>query len=206
MALEDEGEFVLRERRISVREADAAVELRVSGHAPLDTGHADQDQAGIAAVELVAEIFERGRGKALGFVNYDKFEAADRRRVAARPAEALFDARAHAVDQERYVLAHRGHRAGDDRGVEECARPRQSGIDFFVGGRARSPVGQQGLRKVPVRVTSRGQRFSDPCGTMTKADRGVAAHGISELDEAPVLTRRDKAAGATCRHGLRSSS
>nr|WP_231565740.1 hypothetical protein [Paracoccus sanguinis] len=79
MALEDEGEFVLRERRMSVREADAAVELRVSGHAPLDTGRADQDQAGIAAVELVAEIFERGRGKALGFVNYDKFEAADRR-------------------------------------------------------------------------------------------------------------------------------
>ena len=39
-------------------EPDPAVELRVPGEALLDAGHADQDHAELAAVVVVAELFQ----------------------------------------------------------------------------------------------------------------------------------------------------
>ena len=48
------------QRPVLVGEADPAVELRVAGELPVEAGHADQDQAEVAAVEEVAELFQAG--------------------------------------------------------------------------------------------------------------------------------------------------
>jgi len=43
-----------------VGEADAAVQLRVAGQASLDAGHADQDDAHVVPVVVVANQFQAG--------------------------------------------------------------------------------------------------------------------------------------------------
>jgi hypothetical protein len=45
-----------------VGESDPAVERWVAGELPFESGHADQDEADVVAVEVVAELFQ-----ALGF-------------------------------------------------------------------------------------------------------------------------------------------
>ncbi len=43
---------------------------------PIDAGHADQDQAEVAAVEEVAELLEPGGLEAVGLIDDDQFGAA----------------------------------------------------------------------------------------------------------------------------------
>ena len=57
---QDEREVVGVERLVLVGEADPAVQLGVAGQLPVEAGHADQDQAEVAAVEEVAELFQAG--------------------------------------------------------------------------------------------------------------------------------------------------
>jgi len=45
-----------------VGESDPAVQLRVAGGLPFESGPADQDEADVVAVEVAAELFQ-----ALGF-------------------------------------------------------------------------------------------------------------------------------------------
>jgi hypothetical protein len=55
---EYQQEVVGIQRLVLVGEADPAVQLRVSGALPVESGHADQDQTQVAAVEEVAELLE----------------------------------------------------------------------------------------------------------------------------------------------------
>lgn len=57
-------------------DADTAVELGVAGKPHLNSGHADQDQAGTLSIEHGAEIYEGSCGKALGLVNDDELDMA----------------------------------------------------------------------------------------------------------------------------------
>jgi hypothetical protein len=43
---------------------------------PVEAGHTDQDQAEVAAVEEVAELFEAGGLEAVGLIDDDQFGAA----------------------------------------------------------------------------------------------------------------------------------
>jgi hypothetical protein len=66
---EDESELVEAEGAVLVGEADAAVELRVAREATFETGHADQDQPDVVAVEEVAELCEARGFQSVGFVD-----------------------------------------------------------------------------------------------------------------------------------------
>jgi hypothetical protein len=54
VVMEDEAQLVDTEWPEVLDEADAAVELRVSGESFLDPGHADQDHAEMGAVVVIA--------------------------------------------------------------------------------------------------------------------------------------------------------
>lgn len=66
---QDCGEFIRSELAVLVGEADPAVELRVASEAFLDPGHADQDDAHVAMVEIVADLLEAGGLESVGFVD-----------------------------------------------------------------------------------------------------------------------------------------
>ena len=84
---------------------NAAVELRVSSHASFNPRHADEAQARIATVKLVAKIFEAGCGEPFGFVDDDKLDQIQRRGGASPRlrVEALHDAGVHAADERRWL-------------------------------------------------------------------------------------------------------
>ncbi len=52
-----------------VREADPAIELGVAREALFDAGHADQDDAHVVAVAIVADLLETGRFRTVGLVD-----------------------------------------------------------------------------------------------------------------------------------------
>jgi hypothetical protein len=58
-----------------VGEADAGIELGVAGELPVESGPADEDQADVAAFEVVAELLEAGGSEPVGFVEDDQFGA-----------------------------------------------------------------------------------------------------------------------------------
>ena len=66
---EDSGELVGSEGPVLVGEADAAVELGVAGEAFLDAGHANEDDAHVVAVVLVADLLEARALEPVGFVD-----------------------------------------------------------------------------------------------------------------------------------------
>ena len=70
---QDEGEFGVGQWPVVVSEADAAVELGVTGEAFFDAGHADEDQAVGVAVVFVAQHFQRAGGQPFGFVDDEQF-------------------------------------------------------------------------------------------------------------------------------------
>ncbi len=72
VALEHEGEVVIAQRPVLVGEADAAVELGVA----FQSGHADQDQAQVVAVDEVPKLFEAGGFQAVGLVDDEQFGVA----------------------------------------------------------------------------------------------------------------------------------
>ena len=61
--------LVAAEGSVFVSEADAAVELGVSGEAFLDAGHADEDHRQVGSVVFVTEEFEGCRVEAFGFID-----------------------------------------------------------------------------------------------------------------------------------------
>lgn len=73
MALEHEEQFVRSERAVLVDEADAGVELRISGQALFDSGHTDEHEADLAAVVVVPQLFESCCAEPVGLVDDDQF-------------------------------------------------------------------------------------------------------------------------------------
>ncbi len=70
----DECEYALSASTLKrpagpVREADAAVELGVAGESPFESGHADEDQSEVVAVEVVAKLFQSLLFEEVGFVD-----------------------------------------------------------------------------------------------------------------------------------------
>jgi hypothetical protein len=55
---------------VLVGESDPAVELRVAGELPFESGHADQDEADVVAVEVVAELFQALGFQPIGLVDF----------------------------------------------------------------------------------------------------------------------------------------
>lgn len=94
VAGQHEAELLLRERWIPMRKPDTAVKLRIVAHAHLDARHTDQDQADVAAIEPIAEIFERGGGQSLRLVDDDELDATEGRcgSLGSWTREALVDA------------------------------------------------------------------------------------------------------------------
>src|SRR5436305_3539595 len=73
MAGEHKGEFVTLQRTVVMGKADAAVKLRVTRQALLDTGHADEDHADAGSIEHVAQVLERRGREPLGLVDDEQF-------------------------------------------------------------------------------------------------------------------------------------
>jgi hypothetical protein len=55
---ENVGDVLCVQWPVLVGEPDSTVELGVAGELPVESGHADQDHAHVAAVEEVAELFQ----------------------------------------------------------------------------------------------------------------------------------------------------
>ena len=58
---------------VLVGESDPAVQLRVAGQLPFESGHADQDQADVVAVEVVPELFQALGFQPVCFVDDEQF-------------------------------------------------------------------------------------------------------------------------------------
>ena len=57
------------ERLVLVGEPDPAVQLGVAGELPVEAGHTDQDQAEIASVEEVPELFQPSGSQAVSLID-----------------------------------------------------------------------------------------------------------------------------------------
>ena len=103
----------------------------IAGQLPVEAGHADQDQAEIAAVEEVAELFEAGGLEAVGLVDDDQFGAAVG--VELGPAgvtgrvQGLVDVSAESRCLEGDLHVHPPAGDVDLRGVHQRAACQQSG-------------------------------------------------------------------------------
>ena len=180
-----------------VREADAAVELRVARQALLHARHADQDDAHAGAVEDVADELERRRLQALGLVDdhhLDEAVLVSPSDLHALAAELLLDAPADRDEAVGHGVAEAAQRAEHGGRVEDRARARQHSLHARVFGLADAPAFDQRLGFVPTGVAARRERLADAGGTEAQADVAVLAHGLGELDEAPVLPGDDERA------------
>lgn len=183
---EDELHLVARERWIGMGETDATVELRVTAHAFLDAGHADQDQPDLGSVELVAQVFQGAVGEAFRFIDSDQLSMLSARFswLGGLRIEGLIDAGLDTVAESVEVLAQCGEGACDWRRIEDRARPRQGGIDLFIGGIAWSPAFQQRLREIPFGVSPGGKGFANSGGAIAQPNGTILADGARELDKA----------------------
>ncbi len=105
--------------------ADAAVELRVAAHALFDAGHADQDEADISAVKLIAQMFQGRVGQPFGLIDDDQLNlsAPGVYDFDAFGRLALIDAGLDAAPKLVEVFAN-GREGGRDRGVWNTVRDR----------------------------------------------------------------------------------
>ncbi len=95
---EHKGQFVPKKWTVMMGESDPAVELRVARHALLNSGHADQDEADVVAVEEVTQVFQSGGIEALRFVKDDQFHVIPRQSASCF-ARMLVDADVDAAEQ-----------------------------------------------------------------------------------------------------------
>jgi hypothetical protein len=108
------------------------------------------------------------------------------------------------------MVSRRSRSVPSTAGVwKDGARARQHLPHTRVVGLAKAPVFEDRLGFVPVGVAARRERLADTGGTEAQADVAVLAHGLGELDEAPVLPGDDERALARARrrgrHGPSSS-
>jgi hypothetical protein len=61
--------YVIGPLQVVVSEADSAVALGIPGHTLLDSGHADEEEADVCAVEAVTDVFQGRSGQALGLID-----------------------------------------------------------------------------------------------------------------------------------------
>jgi hypothetical protein len=89
VAGQHEGLLLGRQRPVVVDEPDPAVQLRIAGKPLLIAGHADQDQAELAAVVVVAQLLQRGHLQPVRLVHDEQL---GERGAAVRPvADALVE-------------------------------------------------------------------------------------------------------------------
>src|SRR5215831_12281456 len=74
MARQYKGELIALQRTVVMREADPAVELRITRQAFVDARHANEHQADRRAIKHVTQMFEGGRRETFGFVNNDQLD------------------------------------------------------------------------------------------------------------------------------------
>ena len=91
-------------RLVLVGEPDPAVQLGVAGELPVEAGHTDQDQAEIASVEEVPELFQPSGSQAVSLIDDHQLGVAlgffvVELGVVSR-VERAFDVVAQAVDME----------------------------------------------------------------------------------------------------------
>src|SRR3954452_23229498 len=110
--------------------------------------------------------------------------------------EVLVDAEVDAFEEQVEVAFELLVADAHGRRVDDGPRAGQGGVDSRVLVGAWPPFVEQGFGAVPVGVTARGERLADAGGAETDADVGLAAHGVSELDETPVLFGGDERAVA----------
>ena len=120
--------------------------------------------------------------------------------------QVLVDADARTRDKLGNAVAHLAERAADRGRVEDGPGAGDRRVDRGIGGLARSPVDEQGLGDIPLRIASRRQGLADAGSAEAEADVAVLAHSIGELGKAPVFLRRDeRARPLAARHGSSSS-
>jgi hypothetical protein len=153
-------------------------------------------------------VLERRGREPLGLIDDEQLGQIGRgsRTDELLAVQVLVDADARTRDKLGNAVAHLAERAADCGRVEDGPGAGDRCVDLGIGGLARSPVDEQGLGNIPLRIAPRRQGLADTGRAKAEADVAVLAHGIGELGKAPVFLRRDEGARPlAARHGSSSS-
>jgi len=183
------SELVGGQRSVLVGESDSAVELRVAGETFLDAGHADQDDAHVVSVEVVADLLEAGCFEPVGLVDDEQFGTAAGAGFIVDVG--IDDAMLGVVEREGDLLAGPWEAlvdltdgSSDGRG-EECRTSLQDAFGYWA-----EVVGENGPSLFPVvgsGVVTGGQCFADSWWSPAEVDVAVGADGVGELREAAMF-------------------
>jgi hypothetical protein len=139
MARQHRGELVIVQRTGVMREADPAVQLRITRQAFVDAWHANEHQAERRAIKHITQMFEGGRREPFGFINDDQLDPtvpSDTALPVTVEAMMLFDTAIHARRQQMQVFPEFTPGAADGWGIENCPGTRQGSIHVCIGGLA----------------------------------------------------------------------
>src|SRR5262249_42218418 len=146
-------ELITLQRTAVMREADPAVELRITRHAFFDARHANEHQAERRAITDVTKMFEGGRRETCGVVNNDQLDPkvlSDAAFPITVDSAMLLDTDLHARRHPMKVFTEFLQGSADGWGMKNRPGTRQCGIHLVIGGLARPPCLQQRFCQIPV--------------------------------------------------------